>query len=194
MELIVIIGAVALLVAVLLPAMVSPDARRRAALINCINNLKQIDLAFRIWANDHTNNYPMEWAKNGGAYRIFQVMSNEINTPKVLYCPADSKRIRATNFFNLNNDNISYFVGVDATENNPQAILLGDDNLIINGKPVRPGILNLTSNDVVEWSSERHHRAGNIALSDGSIQQTTRDGLRTATANGLMATNRWIIP
>src|SRR3954464_12020781 len=65
--------------------------------IQCVNNLKQTGLAFRIWAEDQTSTFPMQLSTtNGGtmefttglnAYRHFQVMSNELSTPKVLFCP-----------------------------------------------------------------------------------------------------------
>src|SRR6185369_4565165 len=158
MELLLIIGVVSILAAILLPA--NSGGPHKAKRITCVNYLKQLDLAFKIWADDHTNSYPMTAAEHGDAFRVFQVMSNEINAPKVLFCPADSKGTRATNFFNLNNGNISYFIGLDATEDSPGAVLLGDDDLVVNGTAVRSGILNLSTKDTVEWGPDRHRLAG----------------------------------
>lgn len=60
------------------------EARDKARSISCINNLKQIGLAARIWSND-----------NGGEIlpTDFLTMSNELSTPKVLVCPADTNRM-----------------------------------------------------------------------------------------------------
>src|SRR5215469_12619169 len=101
----------------------------RALRIQCVNNLKQAGLAFRIWEGDHTNFYPqalsetnggtMEFTSGPNAFRHFQAMSNELSTPKILFCPAetDHDRLVATNFINFNNSNISYFVGIVSNDN-----------------------------------------------------------------------------
>ena len=40
----------------LLPALAA--AKKKAQKINCINNLKQVGLAFRIWEGDNGDKYP----------------------------------------------------------------------------------------------------------------------------------------
>ena len=175
--------------------------------INCIDNLKQIGLAFRIWEGDNGDNYPMKISvTNGGAMElavagnvsaIFRVMSNELSTPKVLVCPQDTARHYANNFTtDFNNQKISYFVGLDAEDKYPQMIIAGDDNLAINGVRARSGILNLVTNASVGWTKERigkFHGLGNIGLSDGSVQ-TVDLNLQPLLVNTGFATNRLVIP
>ena len=55
-ELLVVVAIVALLVALLLPALNS--ALERARRIKCANNLRQIDLALRVYAQDNKGRYP----------------------------------------------------------------------------------------------------------------------------------------
>ncbi len=74
------------------------DAMARAQAINCVNNLKQIGLAARVWALDNADLYPTN----------FLSMSNELSTPKILVCPADTNRVVASNFSTYSDANCSY--------------------------------------------------------------------------------------
>jgi len=82
----------------------------------------------------------MELVATGNVAACFQVMSNELSTPKILLCPEDTRRTYATNFSTgFSGANISYFLNPDAVETYPQMILDGDDNLLVDGKPVSAG-------------------------------------------------------
>ena len=136
----------------------------------------------------------MEFTTGPNVWRHFQVMSNELSTPKVLTCPSDRPGMSATNFTFMNNSNVSFFVGVAATETNPAALLAGDRN-ITNTTPVKNGILNLTTaNNTAGWTAEMHGRVGNIILSDGSVQQVNISGLRAAVQNTGFTSNRLQMP
>ena len=199
--LLVIIAVLAILAAMLLPALAS--AKRKARRIQCVNNLKQDGLAFRLWEGDNGDKYPMavstnkggtmEYAEDGNAFRHFQVMSNELSTPKILVCPADD-RTPAANFAKLKNKNVSYFVGLDAEiETRPQMLLTGDRN-ITNGIAPEHSILKLVPDQPAGWTEDLHNGQGNVGLSDGSVQQVTIDGLRNAIKNSGDATNRIALP
>lgn len=178
--------------------------------INCVNNLKQVGLAYRIWAGDNGDKFPMQVSvTNGGtmglangknAWINFFVMSNELSTPKILYCPADKGRFAATSFqTGFNNENVSYFVSLDANTNSAHALLSGDANFAISGVPVKSGLLELWTNTPATWTSARHFRSCNICLADGSI---LGGGNPVANASDLtnllfqtgLATNRLAIP
>jgi hypothetical protein len=196
----IVVTVLILLVAVLVPAL--GRAKQKAARISCVCHLKQVGLAFRIYANDNADLYPMsldskdpgvrEDALAGRVFRIFQVMSNELSVPKTLICPADSRRA-ASNWAGLPNTNISYFVGLDATDTKPNMVLTGDRNLVIEGK-LLSGVVALGTNSPLTWTKEMHRDSGNIGLADGSVQQVTTDSLRQQLRNSGDSTNLLVFP
>ena len=192
-EIIAVLAVVALLGVMLLPWQQREKAR--AQRINCANQLKSVSLAFRLWSADSSDRYPvqvelsrggaMELIQTGYVAGVFLAMSNEVSTPKILWCLADRRRGIAASFSNgLGNSNVSYFIGVDASETRPQMLLLGDDNFQIEGKPVTPGVLTLGTNAAVSWSTARHNQQGNIALADGSVHTLSSSKLRESLSWG----------
>jgi prepilin-type processing-associated H-X9-DG protein len=198
--LLVIIAVLAILAVMLLPALAS--AKRKAQRINCVNNLKQDGIVFRIWEGDNGDKYPMavstnkggtmEYAEDGNAFRHFQVMSNELSTPKILVCPADD-RTPAASFAKLKNQNVSYFVGLDATDVRPQMLLTGDRNVTNGLSPVR-SVLELRPEIPAGWTEALHNGQGNVGLADGSVQQVSIPGLLQILKNTGDSTNRIALP
>ena len=137
----------------------------------------------------------MEAAARGNVAPIFQVMSNELSTPRILLCPADADRSVANGFaFGFDNSHVSYFAGLDARDDHPSMFLSGDDNFDIGGRPIKSGVLLLATNAPVGWTAARHINQGNIGLADGSVQTTSSSFLRQMLVQTGVATNRLALP
>jgi competence protein ComGC len=147
--------------------------------IGCASRLKNIGLAFRVFATDHSDHFPMQVSTNQGGtaefnyttelFRHFAVFSNELSTPRILVCPSDSRRKSAYNFLgDISNSNLSYFLVPDAMET--QTFLLAGDRNIISDSTRTNGILFVRSNNVLKWSSDMHNSLGNVIVGDGSVQ------------------------
>src|ERR1051325_4701646 len=91
-ELITSIGLVVLVGWVLLQPGLAPG-KARAQRIKCVNNLKNLALAARIFAIDNGDHFPSELLTNSiaslsaiTAADYFRSLSNEIATPKIVLC------------------------------------------------------------------------------------------------------------
>jgi prepilin-type processing-associated H-X9-DG protein len=201
-ELLVTIGCVLLVAAFFLPILAKSKAR--SSRIGCTNCLKQIGLAFRTWAIDNDNRFPMHsLMANGGTLELvssglvfphFEVMSNELSTPKILVCPNDENRTYATNFHSgLADTNLSYFINVDAVEGDGFSFLCGDRNLT-NRAPSGSRFVYLSSTSTIGWTKEIHCKKGHLCFADGHVDGLLNGAVALAVRLPAGVTNRLAIP
>jgi hypothetical protein len=132
------LALIPILAGLMLPALA--HAKAKAQQITCVNNMKQIGLAARIWATDHDDKFPPDFAS----------MSNELTTPKILICPGDSSKTTAMNWQGFGPENVSYEYlepGFDEKGAAPQTVVfqcpihgnvaLADGSVQQGGQPTR---------------------------------------------------------
>jgi len=209
-ELLVVIAIIAILFAVLQPAI--DNKPMHAPLINCMSNLKQSDLGFIMWASDNHNQFPwqvsstnggtMESIPGGHVFPHFQIPSSSyVKNLSVLVCPTDKIKTTAIGYDGLTDTNISYFINLDATTNTSPSltVLSGDRHLEANGQPVKPGLFVLTTNSTMGWTLELHGNnrtapVGVLAFVDGHVQSAVTKSLPALFQNQGLATNRLVVP
>jgi hypothetical protein len=118
------------------------ELRARASSAQCVNHLKQIALAAKVWISDHDGIFPTS----------LLIMTNELNTPKVLICPSDTR----------------------ADPNQPPT-WAGFLITHVSYELVTPGLPDTTDGRVIFARCPIH---GIVATYDGAVHQLGAKGLR----------------
>lgn len=144
-ELLVVIAIIAILAAMLLPAL--SKAKAKGVQTQCINNNKQMALSFTMWGDDNNDGkYPWNSGRGqiGGAdpkqlRTNWVALQAYLRNPKVLTCPADTKRTPIRNWIEFAvvlefRTNLSYMFCLESMPTRPLAFLTAD-NYISSDNP-----------------------------------------------------------
>jgi type II secretory pathway pseudopilin PulG len=98
-ELLVVIGIIALLISILMPAI--SRAREHAITAQCLSNIRQVGMAIQMYANAHNDRVPVGYNNGQGwnGYVVYEagnyytlmgkmILTGEIKEPEAFFCPA----------------------------------------------------------------------------------------------------------
>jgi prepilin-type processing-associated H-X9-DG protein len=207
-ELLAVLGALALLGLVTLPALANTKSRSQR--VGCVSNLSQIGRAFNQWATDHGDRYSFQVESAVGGTRHhpsglqdnlwFQYawISNELVTPRILVCPSDvTKQISLewsgnppNGFWNAGHqDNSISFSLLHPFAEDGRGALCADRSLKVAGLSSGCGYLGsigIIDGATTAWLSRTdygHGDSGNVLFNDGSVDELDSGGVRRALAD-----------
>jgi competence protein ComGC len=199
-ELACVIGAFTVLLLVALPLFANTSLRSNQA--SCLNNLRQIGVAFQAWGSDHDDRRPwlVPMSEGGSAGHIlrneawfqYSWLSNHMS-PSLLMDPSEkapNKRMTDNWGFSpvgglsaFKDNAVSYMLGCHTSLADANEMLVADRHVRFNflGAGCSYGfnrVASLNAFPFYGWTNGLHGYAGNLLLNDGRVDFTSQDQLK----------------
>ena len=148
-----VVSAIFLLMLPLGTAMILPalaKAHDRARTIQCVNNMKQLALAVRIYSGDHEDHFPP-------AATWCDAIKTDVDSERTFKCPAGNPDARCHYAFNSKLD------GLEEKNINPDTVLLFETD----------GGWNVSGGPELMLRQSRHLKTFGVAFADGHVEQLT---------------------
>jgi competence protein ComGC len=143
-----------IMAAMLLPALAT--AKQKAQTINCVNNVKQLAVAMKVYQADNKDQYPP-------AATWCDAIKSMVGSEKVFQCPAGEQGQRCHYAYNAKLN------GLEEGKVNPETVMLFETE----------GGWNVSGGPELMLGNPRHGRLFVVAYADGSVQQLTASRLST---------------
>jgi hypothetical protein len=204
LDLTVIVALLVGFMAMVLPLLANNSARSSQA--GCLNNLRQIGIAFQGWGNDHEDRRPWsvpmsEGGSSGHVLRAnawfhYAFLSNHL-APGVLMDPSETvpHKRRAENWAvtpdggflhsAFRNNAVSYMFSLHTTVTEANNILAADRHVQFSGAGVCPvggvtpiNALATRAPSFRGWTNNVHGVAGNVLRNDGHVEYASQERLK----------------
>lgn len=161
LELLVVVGIIAVLVSILLPALSS--VRDRAKNVVCMNNLRQIGLSLKRYADDFRGEVPrgaqtptmfvptdmannMIWyGKSKSRCGLGILLGGYLENPRLLFCPADGRGNQIDELPKIGTDNDAYSSYLYRNADDVERPLLYDPGLNGAGMQAKTWVMDVNS-------------------------------------------------
>jgi prepilin-type N-terminal cleavage/methylation domain-containing protein/prepilin-type processing-associated H-X9-DG protein len=196
-ELLVVIAIIAILAALLLPALAG--AKEKALRIGCVNNLRQLQLAWSLYADDHDGRVPPNraspqaslsgsWVVGDAKHDLTTsnlqsgVLFPYVDSVAVYRCPSDRSRVSGSWQTRVRSYSMSdWFDGADPWVTSPvtriDQLATGPANIFVfldenedSNDNASFGIAPLGTWVWINWPTARHDRGGTLSFTDGHVE------------------------
>jgi prepilin-type N-terminal cleavage/methylation domain-containing protein/prepilin-type processing-associated H-X9-DG protein len=195
-ELLVVLAVIAILAALLLPAL--SGAKAKARHVVCLNNLKQLTLGWLLYIDDHEDSLPPnDGAGHGGSYDGSWVVGNAqtdpdtanikrgvlfpyANNTEIYRCPADKSTVSGNDsLLRFRSYSLSgYLASPGHLKRYADIRVPGTDSVFVfideEHNSIEDGIFGLFRRPMSAWinmPADRHGRMGSISFADGHVSK-----------------------